>query len=69
MVVLGKFHSKRFGLLFGYAPPELLSLAPGFRQGQALFAGGFVTAPGIAQMGQRLTPEVGLDVKVPLRVK
>jgi DNA helicase HerA-like ATPase len=57
------------GSLFGYAPAEMLALAPGFRQGQALFAGGFVAAPIIAQMGQRLTPEGGLDVKVPLRAK
>lgn len=53
--------------LFGYAPESLLERSPGFAQGQALFAGGFVEQPGIVQMGARLTHEGGHDVHVLLR--
>ena len=52
---------------FGFAPPALLARSPGFRQGEALFAGGFVTAPTLLQVGERITPEGGSDVGVPLR--
>ena len=30
---------------FGFAPPALVARSPGFRQGEALFAGGCVAAP------------------------
>lgn len=53
--------------VFGFAPEELLARSPRFQQGQALFAGGFTEAPTIAQLGTRLTPEGGSDVRVPLR--
>lgn len=53
--------------VFGYAPTALLERSPLFRQGEALFAGGFVPAPTIAQMRERLTEEGGADVPVPLR--
>jgi DNA helicase HerA-like ATPase len=53
--------------VFGYAPMSLLERSPGFAPGQALFAGGFVQAPALVQMGERLTQEGGRDVPVPLR--
>jgi hypothetical protein len=53
--------------VFGYAPESLLARSPGFAQGQALFAGGFIDQAGIVQMGPRLTHEGGVDVAVPLR--
>ncbi len=53
--------------IFGYAPPALLARAPRFRQGEVLFAGGFVPAPILASMRTRLTVEGGVDVRVPLR--
>lgn len=53
--------------VFGYAPEALLSRSPGFAQGQALFAGGFIPQPSLVQMGARLTHEGGIDVPVPLR--
>jgi uncharacterized protein len=52
---------------FGFAPPALLAHSPWFRQGEALFAGGFVPAPTLLRVGERLTPEGGSDVGVPLR--
>jgi uncharacterized protein len=52
---------------FGFAPPALLAKSPWFRQGEALFAGGFVPAPTLLRVGERLTPEGGRDVGVPLR--
>lgn len=52
---------------FGFAPPALLARSPWFRQGEALFAGGFVAAPTLLRVGKRLTPEGGIDVGVPLR--
>ncbi|MGC5172392.1 ATP-binding protein [Micromonospora sp. DT81.3] len=55
------------GDVFGYAPESLLGRSPGFAQGQALFAGGFVDQASLVQMGSRLTHEGGSDVKVPLR--
>lgn len=53
--------------VFGYAPEALVERSPLFGQGQALFAGGFVEAPALVQMGSRLTLEGGSDVAVPLR--
>jgi uncharacterized protein len=53
--------------LFGFVPPAMLSRAARFRQGEALFAGGFVPAPTMVTMGPRLTREGGADVSVPMR--
>lgn len=53
--------------VFGYAPAALVQRSPGFQQGQALFAGGFIDEPGIVQMGDRLTEEGGVDVPIVLR--
>jgi len=55
------------GTYFGYAPAELIGRSPWFRQGEALFAGGFVPAPTLVKMNARLTPEGGSDVGVPMR--
>lgn len=55
------------GTYFGYAPAALIDRSPWFRQGEALFAGGFVPAPSLVKMNARLTPEGGTDVGVPLR--
>ncbi|WP_332909954.1 ATP-binding protein [Nocardia asteroides] len=55
------------GTYFGYAPSALLDRSPWFRQGEALFAGGFVPAPALVKVNQRITPEGGADVGVPLR--
>ena len=55
------------GAIFGFAPPALLARSPRFRQGEALFAGGFIPAPSVVQMGARLTREGGVDVGVPPR--
>ena len=52
--------------IFGFAPPALLDQSPLFRQGEALFAGGFVPAPSTVQGRQRFTHEGGRDVSVPL---
>lgn len=55
------------GDVLGYAPTDLLSLSPGFVQGRALVAGGFAAGGAeLVQMGARLTPEGGADVRVPL---
>src|SRR5690606_4458036 len=51
---------------FGAVPKELLAKVPKFRQGQSLFAGGFVPEPSLIQMGERHTVEGGTDVRVPL---
>ncbi len=53
--------------IFGFAPPALLAQSPLFRQGEALFAGGFVPAPTLIRVRDRLTHEGGSDVKVPTR--
>ncbi|MFI6871520.1 ATP-binding protein [Nocardia sp. NPDC050406] len=55
------------GTYFGYAPTALLERSPWFRQGEALFAGGFVPAPSLVKVRARLTREGGSDVDVPLR--
>lgn len=53
--------------IFGFVPAAMFARSPGFRQGEALFAGGFVPAPTIVTMGARLTREGGADVGVPMR--
>ncbi|MGV2983816.1 ATP-binding protein [Microbacterium sp. AGC85] len=53
--------------VFGFAPEDAIRRSQTFRQGQALFAGGFVAEPTFVQMGARLTEEAGGDVAVPLR--
>jgi len=53
--------------VFGFVPAAMLARSPGFRQGEALFAGGFAPAPMMVAMGERLTPEGGADVAVPAR--
>ena len=53
--------------IFGFVPSALLARASRFRQGEALFAGGFTAAPAIVRMRERLTREGGVDVGVPLR--
>jgi DNA helicase HerA-like ATPase len=55
------------GKIFGFAPTPLLSLATGFRQGEALFAGGFAPVATTVRVRKRLTHEGGYDVGVPLR--
>jgi hypothetical protein len=57
----------RLGDVFGTAPPQMLATATSFRQGEMLLAGGFVAAPTIARVTERLTQEGGGDVAVPLR--
>lgn len=58
---------EELALLFGFAPEEMIARTANFKQGQALFAGGFVEAPSVVQIGARLTVEGGSDVAVPLR--
>ncbi len=53
--------------IFGFAPASLVEQSPLFSQGKALFAGGFISAPTIVQLGGRVTHEGGIDVKVPAR--
>jgi uncharacterized protein len=53
--------------IFGFAPRAMIDRSPRFRQGEALFAGGFVPAPSMIQVGDRLTREGGVDVDVPVR--
>jgi DNA helicase HerA-like ATPase len=55
--------------IFGFVPAAMLARSPGFRQGEALFAGGFVPAPTMVRMGARLTLEGGSDVGVPIRTE
>jgi len=55
------------GKIFSFAPASLLSLATQFRQGEALFAGGFAPVPTKVRGRKRLTQEGGRDVGVPLR--
>lgn len=49
-----------------YAPGDIARLSPGFKQGQALFAGGFIDSPQQVQMRARITEEGGADVSVPV---
>ncbi|MGN5734524.1 ATP-binding protein [Arthrobacter psychrochitiniphilus] len=51
---------------FGFISEELLNQAQDFRQGQGLFAGGFVDGTVLAQMRTRITAEGGSDVQVPV---
>lgn len=53
--------------VFGFVPESLIHQVRDFRQGQSLFAGGFIAEPTLVQMGQRLTEEGGSDVAVPLK--
>ena len=53
--------------VFGFVPSAMLDRSAGFRQGEALFVGGFAPAPMMVTMGERLTPEGGADVVVPAR--
>ena len=57
----------QLGDVFGAAPPQMAATATSFRQGELLLAGGFVAAPLIARVAERLTEEGGSDVAVPLR--
>lgn len=52
--------------VFGFAGEDLVRRSTSFAQGQALFAGGFISEPSIVQVGSRLTVESGGDVKVPI---
>ncbi len=48
---------------FGFVGEHLLAESPEFRQGEALFAGGFITTPTFTRMGgARITEEGGADV-------
>ncbi|MCS5722729.1 ATP-binding protein [Herbiconiux sp. CPCC 203407] len=67
MKMSSPFDLDELAKVFGYAPRELLERAPLFRQGEALFAGGFAGSPSVVRMGERLTPEGGVDVPIPLR--
>jgi hypothetical protein len=53
--------------VFGFAPPEMLRAAPGFRKGECLMAGTFAPAPTFVQIRARRTQEGGSDVAVPRR--
>ena len=53
--------------VFGFAPPEMLRAAPGFRKGECLMAGTFAPAPAFVQIRARRTQEGGSDVAVPRR--
>ena len=55
----------RLERVFGFAPPEMLRAAPGFRKGECLVAGTFAAAPSIVQIAARRTREGGSDVQVP----
>ncbi|MDX2355300.1 ATP-binding protein [Dietzia sp. PP-33] len=54
--------------VFGFAGEDQIRRSASFAQGQALFAGGFVSEPTFVQMGRRITEESGGDVSVPMRV-
>ncbi len=51
---------------FGFVGEHMLAESPDFRQGEALFAGGFIATPTFTRMGARITEEGGADVGVPL---
>jgi DNA helicase HerA-like ATPase len=55
----------RLERVFGFAPPEMLRAAPGFRQGECLMAGTFAAVPTFVQVRGRRTREGGSDVRVP----
>jgi DNA helicase HerA-like ATPase len=50
--------------VFGFVPRHLLEQSPGFRKGEALFAGAFTEEPQLVRMGRRLTVEGGSDLAV-----
>lgn len=52
--------------VFGFVPAQLLERAARFVQGEALMAGGFVPLPTVVKVRDRITPEGGVDVPVPL---
>lgn len=52
--------------VFGFAPSGDIRRSAQFAQGQALFAGGFISQPTFVQMGERITEETGGDVTVPM---
>ena len=52
--------------LFGFVPRAMLAQSSRFRQGEALLAGGFVPAPSLLKVRDRLTQEGGIDVGVPM---
>ncbi|MCA1782453.1 MAG: DUF87 domain-containing protein [Intrasporangiaceae bacterium] len=52
--------------VFGFVPRQLLGRASRFVLGEALLAGGFVPLPTVVKMRDRVTPEGGVDVPVPL---
>lgn len=52
--------------VFGFVPRQLLDRAARFTLGEALLAGGFVPLPTVVRMRDRVTPEGGVDVPVPL---
>lgn len=54
------------GEVFGFVPEQMLLHSQQFLQGQGLFAGGFIDSPTFAQMRDRVTPEGGSDIKVPM---
>ena len=53
--------------VFGFVPRQLLDRAARFVQGEALMAGGFVPLPTVVKVRDRISPEGGVDVPVPLR--
>ncbi|SEH72156.1 MULTISPECIES: ATP-binding protein [unclassified Leifsonia] len=53
--------------VFGFVPRHLLEQSPGFRKGEALFAGAFTEEPQLVRMGRRLTVEGGSDLAVAAR--
>lgn len=57
------------GTIFGFVPGNMLTRASQFRQGEALFAGGFTATPTMVKMGERLLEEGGADVRVPVRLR
>lgn len=52
--------------VFGFASEDAIRRSAQFKQGQALFAGSFVSEPSFVKIGERITEEAGGDVKVPL---
>lgn len=48
--------------LYGFAPPGLVSLATGFRLGEALIAGKIAPHPAIVRFGRRVAREGGGDI-------
>ncbi|MGO4594541.1 ATP-binding protein [Leifsonia sp. 2TAF2] len=55
--------------VFGFVPRHLLEQSPGFRKGEALFAGAFTEEPQLVRIGRRLTVEGGGDLAVEERAE